>query len=346
MAQFGSALGAAPGFGQDAAKHHDGVEAEVQRRLKKLEKQEDRAMRHAARERAHEVERERAQTDSAASVYFVASCNFILALSLIPPFFGTAWAQKGWKGFGVSIFWLRTGLIWMEVDVECNGKFLEDKICQVAKQVNGVYMLHTGVNIMCAVSNGACQIMNQLFLCSFIIFGTMTLQILMMLTASVMLYNYWMSEPLPHIRRLAVALYVGAPLMGMMGLAIWALLSPDIGHLPHRWTTFSSSITGGLTLFGYSPLYEPYFGWCFWWTLAMDILCVVTLSMWGCFFRKHKLEDQARENELRTRELLENQVVGSDTLLHRGGVGVGPGAPAGSAAPSPSALHPSGGVWT
>jgi len=265
-------------------------------------------MRREAKARGVENRRELDRKDAASTVYWLVALSFLFCILIVVPLCGTSWAVRSWTGFGVRVLWIQVGLLYMNVEVDCSGhKIIADRLCQVAAKVTGEYPVHTGVNIACSVSNRACEVMNMLFLSSFLVFGSLFLSIVFELLGAALLYNYWYSEPLPRVRRLATLMLFASPMIGLFGLLLWALVSPDIDTLPQSWTS-ASAVISGTTFFGYSPMFHPYYGWCFWWSvstyMAQGGVAVSSFLFWSL---KHPLEEEARENERREKEMLETE---------------------------------------
>merc|ERR1740138_528357 len=121
---------------------------------------------------------------------------------------------------------LSTSLFHIDIDVQCGKNWMEDKLCVVAKDLNGHHTLQQASQLSCAVSTQACQVMTLYYYCSFIIFFCFGFAIIFHFLAALFLYNYWYQSKLPKMKKAALWFFCLAPLLSGIGFVGWSAVTP------------------------------------------------------------------------------------------------------------------------
>jgi hypothetical protein len=251
--------------------------------------------------------------DNEGTIKWLCSLGVINVCFICVPAFGNSWCYKQFVGIGIKTMQIRTSLFYIDVNVQCGKNWLEDKFCNgVVKKLNGVHSLQEATHIACAVNQALpggtpCEIVSRLYGCSFIIFGTFLLAIIMNLCGVMFLSHYWYSKPLPAVRSWALCFFCGATIFVTSGLLFWVFISPDLEELPRAWTAQTAALIGN-NLFAIKPAPGPKWGWSFIAACVVALLYVVQLALWGAWFVPHEKEEEAMDQETLARDHLEERL--------------------------------------
>lgn len=316
--------------------------------MEKVMKQEEMRRKMERLNRQEKQKKDDAQT----AVIFLIVAGLVSALLQLISVFGRSWSYKQFVGMGIKIFTIRSSLFWISIDIECGKNWLEDGLCKVGARMNGEFSLHEGVGVACSAAGPtACDVMNRMYQCSFIMFITYLFAILCNLTGCFFLRYYWYVEHRAQIRIWAQTMLMLAPVISGIGIVAWSFVVPDLGELPRSWNAYQTAMAGN-TLFGYHEVHDFRYGssWAF--AVVTWVVSSLLLVVWPAFFQKHHEEEGAEDEAERKKYEMETSLLQDQAQAYASSMGAGmagqgawpgaPGAAAGAygAAPQPNPVQP------
>eukprot|EP00931_Biecheleriopsis_adriatica_P016541 TRINITY_DN12155_c0_g1_i2.p1 TRINITY_DN12155_c0_g1~~TRINITY_DN12155_c0_g1_i2.p1 ORF type:complete len:330 (-),score=69.92 TRINITY_DN12155_c0_g1_i2:43-1032(-) len=292
----------AQGYGYGAASAP--LTAAEKKKADKAKKQQDVSQR---RERMRQAKRKQQETDANSFIVWMSIFLILFGTLLALTMVGNSWCYRDFTGFGVGLLTIRSSLMNVEVDFNCEKSFAAERaICNnLLAPYKGKHFLHELQGHACTnlgINVSSCNVFAMMYQASFVIFILFTLSALCNWCAAFCLYAYYFSAPHPQLRTAGSWLVAGGPLFGLIGIGVWTALIPDLEQIPASWNEVAA-IAGGLgNLFLFRAVQELQFGWTWFAAVIVTGFMVMQTFLWYCWFQVSADEDEVLRQELLDQE--------------------------------------------
>jgi len=240
-----------------------------------------------------EMKRQRDVDDSKAAVWWMCVLECVHGFLLTIPLIGNSWTWAQFVGTGADMISVKVSLFVIDVDMTCGGKNpIEDRICKAMSSIQGSHMISKSRAMAHTISDKPAMILTEIFYTNMVVFVFCSVAVIMHMITACLLYYYWHEKPLPIVRQYAQSFYFLAPFIGVLGIGIWIMVSPNLQQLPTSFTSAATALTGGFQILGFEAVDAAWpYGWCFNMTILAFILNFLSMLVWPCFFTSHEAEE-------------------------------------------------------
>lgn len=274
-----------------------GMSAEEKKEIKRKREEELRQREFDAGRKKRDLTRKK---DANNLIYGLCLSCFIVIVMLTVAVLGDGWFYHRLMGFGVTSLTMTTSLFEININVKCGLKSgPEEFICErLSKSAMGEFSLHEAQNHVCALAPPVCPILKQVYMCSFILFGSFFMTAVLQIFGSLILYNYWFINPLPKLKRIGIVTIGFSFLLLLGGLVAWTCMVPDISIIPkliNAATATFGALAGEILSLrpgGFCP-----YGWCWFMVIGICAMILLQIVVVSLAFKAHEGEQDALDAE-------------------------------------------------
>lgn len=93
------------------------------------------------------------------------------------------------------------------------------------------------------------------------------------------------------------------PFSAVVGLLGWTSMTPNLTELARSWTSSVDAATAGIQIFSYSNVHDVQYGWCWFYSIIVTLLSLLSMLVWPFFFVEHPREEEVAEEEDKMQDL-------------------------------------------